>query len=116
MDAEDYKRKLTDVLSEDIVHNTRQMSADEATTVNILTTYREIMVSLIKQHRGRVVDSPGEIFISKTAFAPIESKLPFRYEYMAEQSVKKIPKPVGAYRVLMEPRVTAADGIEKKKG
>ena len=59
---------------------------------------------------------PGGICISKTAFDQIESKLPLGYEYMGEQAVKNIPKPVGAYRVIMEPRVTAADGVEKKKG
>ena len=42
-------------------------------------------------------------------------KLPLGCEFMGEQTVKNIPKPVGAYRVLMDPRVTAADGIEKKK-
>jgi len=154
-----------------------------------LETYREVMSTLIMQHRGRVVDSPGDnllaeftsvvdavqcavsvqkefqarnaelpenrrmefrigvnlgdvieeglriygdgvniaarlealanpggICVSKTAFDHIESKLPLGYEYLGEQEVKNIPKPVGAYRVLMEPRVTVAEEIEKKKG
>jgi len=34
---------------------------------------------------------------------------------LGEQPVKNIPKPVGAYRVLMEPRVTVAEEIEKEK-
>ena len=38
----------------------------------------------------------------------IETKLPFGYEFLGEQRVKNIAKPVGAYRVLMEPRVTGA--------
>ncbi|UCH08820.1 MAG: tetratricopeptide repeat protein, partial [Deltaproteobacteria bacterium] len=58
---------------------------------------------------------PGGICISKTAFDHIETKLPLGYEYLGEQTVKNIPKPVGAYRVLMEPRVTVAREIEKKK-
>ena len=33
----------------------------------------------------------------------IESRLPLGYEYLGEQTVKKIAKPVGAYRLLMEP-------------
>ena len=49
---------------------------------------------------------PGGIFVSKTAFDHIETKLPLGYEYMGKQSVKNIVKPVGAYKVLMEPRVT----------
>jgi adenylate cyclase len=46
---------------------------------------------------------PGGICVSKTAFDQIETKLPLGYEYLGEQSVKNIPKPVGAYRVLMKP-------------
>jgi adenylate cyclase len=164
------------------------MSEDEAATVKTIAAYREVMASLIKQHRGRVVDSPGDnvlaefasvvdavqcavavqkelqtqnaelpenrrmqfrvginlgdvieeedriygdgvniaarlealadpggICVSKTAFDQIETKLPLGYEYLGEQPVKNIPKPVGAYRVLMEPRVTVAEEIEKVK-
>jgi adenylate cyclase len=51
---------------------------------------------------------PGGICISKTAFDHIESKLPYGYDFLGDQSVKNISKPVGAYRVLMDPRVTAS--------
>ena len=58
---------------------------------------------------------PGGICVSKTAFDQIETKLPFGYEFLGEQTVKNIAKPVGAYRVvLMEPRVTVAGAKEKK--
>jgi len=176
MNQEGFKRKLTAVLSADAVGYSRLMAEDEAATVKTIATYREIMSSLIKQHRGRVVDSPGDnvlaefssvvdavqcavavqnefqarnaelaenrrmkfriginlgdvideedriygdgvniaarlealadaggICVSKTAFDQIETKLPLGYEYLGEQSVKNIPKPVGAYRVLMNP-------------
>jgi adenylate cyclase len=49
---------------------------------------------------------PGGICISKTAFDHIESKLPYGYEFIGDQTVKNIAKPVGAYQVVMEPRVT----------
>jgi len=49
---------------------------------------------------------PGGICVSKTAFEQIETKLPLGYKYLGEQSVKNIAKPVPAYKVLMEPRVT----------
>jgi adenylate cyclase len=58
---------------------------------------------------------PGGICISKTAFDHIESKLPYGYEFLGDQMVKNIAKPVGAYRVLMEPRVTVAGKAEDKK-
>ena len=176
MADEGFKRKLTAVLSADAVEYSRLMAEDEAATVKTIASYREIMSSLIKQHRGRVVDSPGDnmlaefssvvdavqcavamqnefetrnaelaenrrmafriginlgdvideedrlygdgvniaarlesladpggICVSKTAFDQIETKLPLGYEYLGEKSVKNIPKPVGAYRVLMKP-------------
>jgi len=55
----------------------------------------------------------GGICISKTAFDHIETKLPLGYEFLGDQTVKNIARPVGAYRVLMEPRVTVARGVEK---
>jgi adenylate cyclase len=176
MAGEGFKRKLTAILSADAVGYSRLMAEDEAGTVKTLATYREVMTSLIDQHRGRVVDSPGDnvlaefssvvdavqcavavqneiqaqnaelpdnrrmefrigvnlgdvideqdriygdgvniaarleamanpggICVSKTAFDQIETKLPLGYEYLGEQTVKNIPKPVGAYRVLMKP-------------
>jgi len=160
----------------------------QSLTLKTLTTYRGIMADLIKQHRGRVIDSPGDnvlaeftsvvdgvqcavavqkefqarnaelpedrrmefriginlgdvieeedriygdgvniaarlealadpggICISKTAFDHIETKLPLGYEYLGNQTVKNIPKPVGAYRVTMEPRVSTVVKREKLK-
>jgi adenylate cyclase len=52
---------------------------------------------------------PGGICVSKTAFDHIEAKLPLGYHFIGEQTVKNIAKPVGAYKVLMEPRVTGAE-------
>ena len=45
----------------------------------------------------------GGICISGTAFYHIGKRLPLGYEYMGEQEVKNIEKPVRVYRVLMEP-------------
>ncbi len=61
------------------------------------------------------LSEPGGICISKTAFDHIESKLPYGYEFLGDQTVKNIAKPVGAYRVLMDPRVTVAGEPEEKK-
>jgi len=188
MATEGFKRKLTTLFSADVAGYSRLMGQDEAATVETITTYREVMSVLIKQHRGRVVDSPGDnllaefssvvdavqcavaaqkelkarnaelredrrmefriginlgdvieeedriygdgvniaarlealaepggICISKTAFDQIETKLPLGYEYLGEQTIKNIAKPVGAYHVLMEPRVTVSETIEEKR-
>src|SRR4030043_2240062 len=49
----------------------------------------------------------GGICISGTAFDQVENKLSLGYEYLGEQSVKNIAKPVRVYRVLMEPGAVA---------
>jgi adenylate cyclase len=187
MTDEGFKRKLTTMLTADAAGYSRLMEQDETATVKTLTAYRQIMTELIKQHRGRVVDSPGDnllaefpsvvdavqcamtvqkelqarnadlpeerrmefriginlgdvieegeriygdgvniaarlealaepggICVSKTVFDQIETKLPLGYEYLGEQKVKNIAKPVGAYKVLMEPRVVVAGEKERK--
>jgi adenylate cyclase len=58
---------------------------------------------------------PGGICVSKTAFDHIESKLPYGYDFIGDQTVKNISKPVGAYRVLMDPRVTVGGKLEEEK-
>jgi class 3 adenylate cyclase len=52
------------------------------------------------------LSEPGGICISRTAFDHIESKLPYGYEFLGDQTIKNITKPVGAYRVLMKPRIS----------
>ncbi len=181
------KRKLSAILSADVVGYSRLMGEDEAATVQTLKAYREVMTSLIQEHRGRVVDSPGDnllaefgsvvdaldcavkvqhelkaknselpeksrmefrigvnlgdviedeeriygdgvnvaarvegladgggICISGTAYDQIAKKLPLGYEYLGEQTVKNIEKPVRVYRVLMEPQAVGKVIGEKK--
>ncbi len=57
------------------------------------------------------IADPGGICVSKTAFDHIESKLPLGYEFLGEQTVKNIAKPVGAYKVLMESRITTKPAL-----
>jgi len=67
MATEDFKRKLTAVFSADVAGYSRLMAEDEAETVKTLKAYREVMAELIKQHRGRVVDSPGDNILAEFA-------------------------------------------------
>jgi adenylate cyclase len=188
MADEGFKRKLTAILSADVVGYSRLMSENEEATVSTITSYREVLRTLIQQNNGKVLDSPGDnllaefvsvvdavqcavavqkeikarndelpenrrmqfriginlgdviqegeriygdgvniaarleglsdpggICISKTAFDHIESKLPYGYEFLGDQSVKNIAKPVAAYRVLMEPRVMVSGESRGKK-
>ena len=54
----------------------------------------------------------GGICISGTAFDQVENKLRLGYEYLGEQTVKNIAKPVRVYRVLTETEVVAQRGLE----
>ena len=188
MTEQGFKRKLTAILSADAVGYSRLMGEDEEATVRTITAYREVLSTLIQQHNGKVLDSPGDnllaefvsvvdgvqcavavqkeikarndelpdnrrmqfriginlgdviqekdriygdgvnvaarleglaepggICISKTAFDHIESKLPYGYDFIGDQTVKNIAKPVGAYRVLLDPRVTVSGKPLDKK-
>ena len=65
MTEEGYKRKLTAILSADVEGYSRLMGEDEDATIRTLTTYRELMATLIQKHRGRVVDSPGDNLLAE---------------------------------------------------
>ncbi|MDB4443777.1 adenylate/guanylate cyclase domain-containing protein [bacterium] len=63
----DVKRKLTAILSADVVGYSRLMGEDELATVQTLTTHQETMRKLIKHYRGRVVDSVGDNLMAEFA-------------------------------------------------
>src|SRR5437667_1593438 len=63
----DIERKLTAILSADVKGYSRLMGADEVATIRTLTAYREVMATLIQQHRGRVVDAPGDNLLAEFA-------------------------------------------------
>jgi adenylate cyclase len=187
MTQDSFKRKLSAILSADVKGYSRLMGEDEEETVRTITDYRNVIATLIAQHRGRLVDSPGDnllaefgsvvdalrcawdiqqeiktrnaelpenrrmnfrigvnlgdvieeeeriygdgvniaarleslaeeggICISGTTYDHVKNKLPFRYDYQGEQSVKNIKEPVRVYRVLMEPEVPTKEIAEKR--
>ncbi len=59
------ERKLTAILSADVEGYSRLMGEDEEATIRTLTSYREAMAPLIRMHRGRIVDSPGDNLLSE---------------------------------------------------
>ncbi|MEW6668746.1 MAG: adenylate/guanylate cyclase domain-containing protein [Thermodesulfobacteriota bacterium] len=67
MATADFKRKLTAVFSADVVGYSRLMGEDEAETVKTLEIYKGVMFTLIRQHRGRVIDSPGDNLLAEFA-------------------------------------------------
>ena len=67
MATADFKRKLTAVFSADVVGYSRLMGENEGETVETLEIYKGVMFSLIRQHRGRVIDSPGDNLLAEFA-------------------------------------------------
>jgi adenylate cyclase len=60
MADENYKRKLTAILSADVAGYSRLMGDDEVATVSTLKSYRELISEEVQAFNGRVVDSPGD--------------------------------------------------------
>lgn len=169
-------RKMSAILSADVKGYSNLMSKDEEGTVKALNDCREIISKRVQEHRGNVVDSPGDnvlaefvstveavkcavkiqedlkvrnadlpessrmefrigvnlgdvieekdriygdgvniaarieglaeaggICISGTAFDQVKGKLSLGYKFVGKQTVKNIPDPIRAYKVLMEP-------------
>lgn len=65
METERVKRKISAILSADVVGYSRLMGDDEAATVQTVESYRETVSSLIQQYNGYVVDSPGDNILSE---------------------------------------------------
>jgi adenylate cyclase len=189
MAEERARRKLSAILSADVKGYSRLMSQDEEATVKTLKEHRVGISGLVSEHRGRVVDSPGDnvlaefgsvvdamkcavkiqetlkgknaelpenrrmdfrigvnlgdvieeedriygdgvniaarleglangggICISGTAFDQVKNKLPVGYQYLGKQTVKNIPDPVRAYKVLMEPEAAGKVIGEEEPG
>ena len=58
-------RKLRAILSADVEGYSRLMGDDEEATVRTITAYREVLTTLIQQHNGMVLDSPGDNLLAE---------------------------------------------------
>jgi len=65
MNTERVKRKLSAIFSADVEGYSRLMGDDEAATVRTIEAYRKVFTDLIAEHRGRVVDSPGDNLLAE---------------------------------------------------
>ena len=63
--GERVKRKLSAILSADVVGYSRLMGEDEVATVRTLEAYREMISEIIRNYGGRVVDSPGDNLLAE---------------------------------------------------
>jgi adenylate cyclase len=67
MAKQDFKRRLSAILSADVKGYSRLMGEDEEATVRTITDYRELIGLVVQKHRGRVVDSPGDNILAEFA-------------------------------------------------
>jgi adenylate cyclase len=65
MADEDYKRKLTAILSADVAGYSRLMGDNEVATVSTLKSHRKLITEKVQAFKGRVVDSPGDNILSE---------------------------------------------------
>jgi adenylate cyclase len=61
------ERKLTTILVADAAGYSRLMGEDEAATLSLLRSYRELIGSQIARHRGRVVSTAGDSVLAEFA-------------------------------------------------
>ena len=91
MEQEGFKRKLTAILSADVEGYSRLMGEDEDATIRTLTTYRELMSTLIQRHRGRVVDSPGDNLLAE--FGSVVDAVRCAVEVQEELRIRNVELP-----------------------
>ena len=65
MTREGFKRKLSAILSVDAVGYSRLMRQDEEATVRDIAAHRILISGIVKDHNGRVVDSPGDNLLAE---------------------------------------------------
>lgn len=65
MSRDFFKRKLTAIMNVHVAGYSRLMGESEAQMVKALTASRKIIGELIHQHRGQVIDSPGDNILAE---------------------------------------------------
>ena len=91
MAEQDFKRKLTAILSADVKGYSRLMREDEEATVRTITNYREVIGSVVRKHRGEVVDSPGDNILAE--FASVVDAVRGAVEIQEELKVRNAELP-----------------------
>ena len=67
MSPEKLNRRLAAILSADVKGYSRLMGEDEEWTLRTLNSYKGLIGNLVREHRGRVVASPGDNVLAEFA-------------------------------------------------
>jgi adenylate cyclase len=111
MADEGFKRKLTAILSADVVGYSRLMEDNEEATIQTLNTYRNSISTLIQQHRGRVVDMTGDNLMAE--FSSVVDAVKCAVETQKEMSERNADLPENR-RMLFRIGVNLGDIIEEE--
>ncbi len=112
MATQDFKRKLTAILSADVEGYSRLMGEDEDATIRTLTYYRELMSTLIKKHRGRVVDSPGDNLLAE--FLSVVDAVRCAVEIQEELKIRNAELPENR-RMVFRIGINLGDVVEEEE-
>ena len=93
MADENYKRKLTAILSTDVKGYSRLMGQDELGTIRTLKAYKEAISKIIHLYKGRVVDSPGDNLLSE--FGSVVDAVNAAVEIQRELAKRNAELPIG---------------------
>jgi adenylate cyclase len=110
MEDEGFKRKLTAILSADVVGYSRLMEDNEQATIQTLNTYRDSMSTLVQQHRGRVVDTTGDNLLAE--FSSVVDAVNCAVETQKELSERNADLPENR-RMLFRIGVNLGDIVEE---
>ena len=110
MAEEGFKRKLTTILSADVVGYSRLMEDNEEATIQTLNTYRNSMTTLIEHHKGRVVDMTGDNLMAE--FSSVVDAVKCAVETQKEISERNADLPENR-RMLFRIGVNLGDIVEE---
>ena len=65
MNQERDKRKLSAILSADVVGYSRLMEEDASWTIKTLEENKSLISGLVEEYKGRVVDAPGDNLLAE---------------------------------------------------
>ena len=110
MAEEGFKRKLTTILSADVVGYSCLMEDNEEATIQTLNIFRDSMSNLIQQHRGRVVDMTGDNLMAE--FSSVVDAVKCAVETQKEMSERNADLPENR-RMLFRIGVNLGDIVEE---
>ena len=108
-----YPRDLVAILSADVAEYSRLIGQDDIATVQTLNAYRKVMTTRIRQHRGEVIDAPGDNLLA--FFPSVMSAVQCAVEIQRELKARNTELPAERklqYRI----GINSGDVIKQKDG